>query len=570
MKMKKLLAIVLALMLVFTVSIPAFAADSVIEVGTADEFTNAVESLSADATIKLTADITDIDVWVNPDITVTVDGNGFKLINVAFTGDGADSVVIINGDAVTLDLSSVTATVNGNVTGVNGDINNVDMSDPEGYDDGYAALIVSYADVTVNGNVTGGKSYGTYGYGGYGIVANGNNVDITVNGNVTGGDVEADPAVESVEGSESMGGTAIAVYQGDAIVTVNGNATGGSTNGHNGMGGAAIALSSADNATVTINGTAASGSGSNKDSAPIQYGTFVPTPLDLGEFVIPTVNNFETELEADSYYSSQAFNDIETICEANNVDYYWHVNFYSSYMVNVITELFGEDNFDNINSQEGYEAAFNALTQEQRDKYFEECYNCLSYVLTGEGDIQKYTPTIAVSKIIDTNGTGIVVVQNFNGVETVYDTEMAEKIESAIRYTVKVVASENGTVEVFSDDVKIDGYANGEITIKATANDGYKVSRVLVNGKEITAQNGVYGYVINAEGIEVSAEFEKVETDTSTGTTTGGTDSTTNNNNTDNSEKSPATGDNVAVAVVILTALAGAAFVSARKAKNNS
>lgn len=566
MKMKKLLAIVLALMLVFTVSIPAFAADSVIEVGTADEFTNAVESLTADATIKLTADITDVDVWVNPDTTVTVDGNGFKLINVAFTGDGADSVVIINGDAVTLELSYVTATVNGNVTGVNGDISNADMSDPEGYDDGDFALTVLYTDVTVNGNVTGGKSYGTYGYGGYGILANGNNVDITVNGNVTGGDVEADPAVESVEDCESRGGTAIAVSQGDATVTVNGNVTGGSTNGHNGMGGAAIALSSADGATVTINGTAASGSGANKDSAPIQYDTFVPTPLDLGEFVIPTVDDFETELEADSYYSSQAFSDIETICEANNVDYYGHVNFYSSYMVNVIAELFGEDYFDNINSPEGYEAAFNALTQEQRDKYFEEYYNCLSYVLTGEGDIKRDTPTIAVSKIIDTNGTGIVIVENFNGVETVYDTEMAEKIESAIRYTVKVVASENGTVEVFSDDVKIDGYANGEITIKATANDGYKVSRVLVNGKEITAQNGVYGYVMSNEGIEVSAEFEKIPAEEKPATPT----TPTTPDNTDNSEKSPATGDNVAVAVVVLTALAGAAFVSARKAKNNA
>lgn len=560
MKMKKLLAIVLALMLVFTVSIPAFAADSVIEVGTAEEFMNAVESLTADATIKLTADIADIGVWVNPDITVTVDGNGFKLINIAFSGDGADSVVIINGDAVTLELSYVTATVNGNVTGVNGDISNADMSDPEGFDDGDAALIFYSADVTVNGNVTGGKSYGTYGYGGAGIDANGNNANITVNGNVTGGDVEADPAVESVEGSESMGGSAIAVYQGNATVTVNGNVTGGSTNGHNGMGGAAITLSYADNATVTINGTAASGNGASKDSAPIQYGTFVPTPLDLGEFVIPTADDFETELEADSYYSSQAFSDIESVCNANNVDFYWHVNFYSSYMVNVITELFGEDYFDNINSQEGYEAAFNALTQEQRDKYFEECYNCLSYVLTGEGDIQKYTPTIAVSKIIDTNGTGIVVSKIYNGVEMVYDTEMAEKIESAIRYPVKVVASENGTVEVFSDDVKIDGYANGEITIKATANDGYKISRVLVNGKEITAQNGVYSYVINAEGIEISAEFEKIPAEEKPAAPT----TPTTPDNTDNSEKSPATSDNTVLPIIAILSL-GAIVIAKKK-----
>lgn len=87
------------------------------------------------------------------------------------------------------------------------------------------------ATVTVNGDVTGGDSMGTFGYGGDGVIAEDEST-VTVNGNVTGGSVTADP---TVQGEISLGGDAVCV-ESDATVTVNGNVTGG----ENGTAGAAI------------------------------------------------------------------------------------------------------------------------------------------------------------------------------------------------------------------------------------------------------------------------------------------------------------------------------------------
>ncbi len=85
------------------------------------------------------------------------------------------------------------------------------------------------------------------------------------------------------------------------------------------------------------------------------------------------------------------------------------------------------------------------------------------------------------------------------------------KTETLKPHTVEVAADIiNGKVSVGG---KTEANEGEIINITVTPNEGYEVSKVFVNGVEITAnEDGTYSYVMGVENIVVSAEFKKVET----------------------------------------------------------
>jgi hypothetical protein len=82
-----------------------------------------------------------------------------------------------------------------------------------------------------------------------------------------------------------------------------------------------------------------------------------------------------------------------------------------------------------------------------------------------------------------------------------------------VYYDVTVGTIANGTVT----PSKNKGTAGEEITLTVTPAEGYKLSKVLVNGDEIMAVNGIYKFTLGTEDVTVTAEFAAVESKTGGG-----------------------------------------------------
>lgn len=111
---------------------------------------------------------------------------------------------------------------------------------------------------------------------------------------------------------------------------------------------------------------------------------------------------------------------------------------------------------------------------------------------------------------IKVNGSAITAVE---GVYSVTVTDAALEITAEfkeIKYaTVTVGTVENGTLTVKADDAEIESgktYRDGTVlTITATANDGYKVSAIKVNGNAITGKT--YTIALTDETVEIAVEI---------------------------------------------------------------
>lgn len=227
------------------------------------EITGDVGNVQAysDSVVDITGDVVGSEYYwtsitAGENAQVSVDGNVSGYNGEIAPEDMDDPEATDNGGVGVEAYDQAVVSVTGNVTGGNGVLSDAAMQDPQAYGDGGKA-INAFGDVTVTvgGDVTGGNGMGTYSYGGNGIEAE-NGATITVDGNVTGGSVVADPEVEayteeftSEEGDtwenvwNSRGGTGIDADS-TVTITVGGNVTGGSTNADNGIGGDALELDS--------------------------------------------------------------------------------------------------------------------------------------------------------------------------------------------------------------------------------------------------------------------------------------------------------------------------------------
>ena len=260
-------------------------------------------SLGGSGTVNIDGAVVEVSLQVEEQVDVTVNGDvegslyAYDQTSLTINGDITtrnelyacdQSTVIVNGDSYT-DMSSYnqssltvngdthssvsafdqsSLTVNGDVNGYDGDPNDVDYSDPNGFSDGGSGILAyGEATVTVTGNVSGGDSYGTWGYGGMGIFATGD-ATVTVGGDVSGGNVTADPNTPAST-NNSRGGYGVEVT-GNASVTIGGNVTGGSTNGDQGEARNGLYVFSYGDSgapTVTVAGTVTGGKAENGTDA---------------------------------------------------------------------------------------------------------------------------------------------------------------------------------------------------------------------------------------------------------------------------------------------------------------
>ena len=97
---------------------------------------------------------------------------------------------------------------------------------------------------------------------------------------------------------------------------------------------------------------------------------------------------------------------------------------------------------------------------------------------------------------------------------------LCDLLDSEINYIIHVVANPNGTITVDKETA----LAGETVTVNAKANAGYRPVKVLVNGEELKATDGVYSFVMPEDGkVEVSAEFEKIASDSTVKTASDST-----------------------------------------------
>ena len=85
-------------------------------------------------------------------------------------------------------------------------------------------------------------------------------------------------------------------------------------------------------------------------------------------------------------------------------------------------------------------------------------------------------------------------------------------------YSITVQRASNGTIAANRTTAK----AGEVVTVTAVPNYGYELSGIWYNGERLTAQNGIYSFVMPAEDVTVSASFTYVGSGSSSGGWWGG------------------------------------------------
>lgn len=212
----------------------------------------------SESTVEIAGDVTQT-AWAMEDATMTIGGDAAEV-----SADGNATITVEGDSGSVYAYANANVAVAGDVNSTDGNPDEVDYEDPYSYSDGNPGVYASGdATVTVGGDVTGGDSYGTYGYGGTAISAM-DNATVIVGGDATGGSVTADPeTVAEDEFAVSQSGIGI-VAMGTATVSVGGDVTGGSTNGDQGYAGVGVQIfiySTEEAGSITIGGTVTAGTG---------------------------------------------------------------------------------------------------------------------------------------------------------------------------------------------------------------------------------------------------------------------------------------------------------------------
>ena len=269
---RRMSALLMALMLMLSMSLTVLAAEyDNMNDGFAHE-ANEGNNYDTDVNINLTTpDGGTFTAKEGYTYNITVDEGG-SLDGAEFNGAGTVNIGSEENEVEVGFIGAfedVAVNVYGDVCGIDGDPNGVDYDDPTDYSDGSPGVFAAdNATVSVTGDVSGGDSYGTYGYGGDGVTAY-DTATVTVGGNVTGGSVTADPNTEvytdeNFVNYSSRGGAAI-VMANSASVSVGGNAIAGSTNGDAGDAGVGVYIEpwSEEGGSLTVGDAVTGGSAEN-------------------------------------------------------------------------------------------------------------------------------------------------------------------------------------------------------------------------------------------------------------------------------------------------------------------
>ena len=504
------------------------------------------------------------NVTVNGDVTGNVDGvvasdSADVTVNgdVTATGDGNYGSGVVAADDATVE---VTGDVNGVSTGVyafdssdvtvGGDVYGGDGIADEGDEDseaGTGVVALDSADVSVGGSVYGGDSDSESLAGGTGVYME-STANVSVDGDVMGGDDK----IEAASGSVGAGGAGAIIFltpkssNDDETATsgalyVKGTISGGEGTGEYNIPGEGIVYETANDSVLNI---------TDELMHPESVAPYYRTIQEMAEKVRKEGKSFCNNILPELNYSEE------------NI-----ASFLSDYNKSLKNLLLGK-----VNNDESYwDEAAGWVTDSYYDKVNEidpdsrsqldfkldliSNYNdfVAGFVPTALqlGFEETYIPEVTTWKV-ESGG------ENASAVDSVSEI-LAAALNAEHNYIVKIADTSNGTVSVDKDS-----YKPGEtVTITAKPNAGYKLSKVMVNGEEITPEDGVYSFeMAEYGGVEVSAEFVP------DGSNADNADNADNaNNSSSTSSTAPDTGDssNMTLWIAVLIACLGAACVAAKK-----
>lgn len=156
-----------------------------------------------------------------------------------------------------------------------------------------------------------------------------------------------------------------------------------------------------------------------------------------------------------------------------------------------VTELYGHNYYEEMEN-------FAALSETVRKTVLEAMLKMVTDSMTAILE-EVYVPQITTWK-----------VANGESHADTFETDEVDLVEQLLAqmtlYTIKIEEPANGTL---TTDVS-EAQAGEKVTVKATPADGYRLSKILLNGEELEAVDGVYSFIVPENGgVELSAEFVK-------------------------------------------------------------
>ena len=466
------------------------------------------------STVTVTGNVSaeDDGIYANDNSTVTVTGNvsgeedgidASENSTVTVTGNvsGEDEGVEANDKAVVM--------VDGNVSGTDGEAPDEegnleigDMNTPGSYSDGGDGVYAEgEAAVTVTGDVTGGNAYGSYGYAGDGAIVN-DTASLTVGGSVTGGSVTANPEVPSEE-MYSRGGLGI-VMDDTASVSVGGDVTGGNTNGQDGTAGTGaeiiVSLKRADGekseaGVLLVAGTVTGGTAENGTDA----SAITATSEGIVQEEIPDASLSVDIVISMTRFGYERIMGVAMDSGLSDEEAQEYAESYLADLEQLFVETTGTDLMGIIDSYDALEELLGSMEEEDVDALLKGMLALYNAHISEFVSVETF-PEITVWGL--QGGGDAALCENLAG------EVIGEVFGAEINYLIRVADGDHGSLSVDKETAK----AGETVTVIPKADAGYKVSKVLLNGTELTAVDGVYSFVVQEGGkVEVSAVFEAAE-----------------------------------------------------------
>ncbi|MCW4013650.1 MAG: hypothetical protein NWF07_11750, partial [Candidatus Bathyarchaeota archaeon] len=200
-------------------------------------------ALAADWNVNTSQDVTDA-YYNDTDATVNI----FMMDDIVmsnYLGGSPEKTFTINGNGYTI---SNLVLVSGGTTVINADVSSSNRT--------YAVEVLDETNVTINDDIEGS------------VYASGEST-LTINGNVTGIDPGNDVDMDDPEDYSDPNASAVVAGAGDATITINGDVTG--ANGYGAYGYGQDGLNAYGNTNITVNGNVTAGNVIGKETVGQEY-----------------------------------------------------------------------------------------------------------------------------------------------------------------------------------------------------------------------------------------------------------------------------------------------------------
>ncbi|MGI6201443.1 MAG: InlB B-repeat-containing protein [Christensenellales bacterium] len=480
------------------------------------------------AQVTVAGDVTGRDAGVNADdqAQVTVAGD--------VTGADAEGDRNTGGNGVEASENAQVA-VGGDVTGGSGSLEPDQLSEPGAWSDGGEGVnAYDNAQVTVQGSVTGGDAQGLYGYAADGVYA-ADNAQVTVGGDVTGGNVTADPQADP-EGDDGHAGQGV-VMESTAQVTVGGDVTGGSSNHEQLTAGHAVMVvlvpkdGSADPSAPPSSSPAASQVPGSFYAAGTLTGGSNTAGGASGFGLFYSVADYETTPGGALPLTPDSLAGLPRLDQAQRV--------ISAYVM-LCSDADGQPSVDGIRTCAGALAQVAGLPMEiPEDATLDEAVRISSEMFdrimdmaddpdVSDADFETFVQAACAAYDPLVGGLlGDLVQEHLVAPESVtvwqvsddgagmtqssFGQAAAQALFEQTQYLIRLDAPEHGTLSVDLPQAA----AGQTVTVTATANEGYKLTGVYLNGAALTGEGGAYAFAMPAGGgVTVSAKVEAVPAET--------------------------------------------------------